>query len=193
LKERIIATIDLEEYLCTNTLRIGILKDFSFSLKYLLALINSKVINFVFLKYFLNKDIYAYQLEQIPIAISKAESPFVNLVDYLLFLNDKNSEQIFTHTTNARLAAHIEDVLNMMVYELYFEGHMKEIELDVITFVSDELDKMNNDDKLKDDLPKAIEHFYLWLQTPDNQVRQRINIVDIKSPNILSKINLATQ
>ena len=28
---------------------------------------------------------------------------------------------------------------------------------------------------------------------PCNPVRQRINIVDIKSPDIISKINLATQ
>ena len=163
------------------------------SLKLICGLLNSKVLNYWYCNKYLMPTIGIYELHTIPIKVPTNPKPFINLVDYLIYLNNKNSEQIFTHTTNERLAANIEDVLNMMVYELYFEKHMNEVGLDVIIYVSDELDKINKDNKLNDNLPKAIEHFYLWLQTPDNQVRQRINIVDIKSPNILSKINLATQ
>ena len=118
------------------------------------------------------------------------QTPFVNLVDYLLFLNDKNSEQLFPHTTNERIAAHVEDVLNMMVYELYFEKHMKEVGIDVLQFINP---KQIGNLITGNEKAEEIKKFYLWLQTPDNQVRQRINIVDIKSPNIISKINLATQ
>jgi hypothetical protein len=120
----------------------------------------------------------------------KEQEPFEILVDYLLYLHNKQSEQIFTHTANERIASHIEDVLNMMVYELYFSAHMKEAGIDVLQFM-----KPKPIAHLKTDTEKAdvIKAFYLWLQTPDNAVRQRINIVDIKSPNILSKINLATQ
>ena len=77
-----------------------------------------------------------------------------------------------------------------MVYELYFEKHMKDANIDVLQFI-----KPHPINKLKSNKEKAevIKDFYMWLQTPDNSVRQRINIVDIKSPTIISKINLATQ
>lgn len=67
LKQRIVATIDTENYICTNTLRIGILINNEYNLHYVLGIINSKLINWMFLKYFMNKDIYSYQLRQIPV------------------------------------------------------------------------------------------------------------------------------
>jgi hypothetical protein len=167
------------------------------NLKYILSILNSRTADFYFFqitaKIAGGRKRYTKQyVEQIPIPqISKAkQEPYEVLVDYLLYLHNKPSEQIFTHTANERIAAHIEDVLNMMVYELYFESHMKEVGIDVLQFINP-----TPIDNLKDDFIKAeeVKKFYLWLQTPDNAVRQRINIVDIKSPNIISKINLATQ
>jgi hypothetical protein len=116
--------------------------------------------------------------------------PFINLVDYLLYLNEKDSPAIFTHTANVRLASHIQDVLDMMVNELYFEEHMKVKGLDVLAF----LHPWPIQGLIKaEEKAEVIEAFYLWLQTPDNPVRQRINLIDIKSTDILSVINLATQ
>jgi hypothetical protein len=168
------------------------------SLKFILALLNSRTINFYHKFKFLDLEkntfpkILIANCKKFPVPdIRPAEqSPFITLVDYLLYLNDKHSEHIFSHTTNERIAAHVEDVLNMMVYELYFDRHMKEEGIDVLQFI-----KPKPIDSFQTDTEKAeeIKKFYLWLQTPDNQVRQRINIVDIKSPNIISKINLATQ
>lgn len=167
------------------------------NLKYILAVLNSRAADFYFFqitaKIAGGRKRYTKQyVEQIPIpqVSLSMQKPFEALVDYLLYLNDKKFEQIFPHTTNERIASHIEDVLNMMVYELYFEKHMKETGIDVLQFINPK-----PIDILKVDAEKAeeIKKFYLWLQTPDNQVRQRINIVDIKSPNIISKINLATQ
>jgi adenine-specific DNA-methyltransferase len=170
------------------------------SLKYILALLNSKAVNFYHKYKFLDLEkntfpkILIANCKKFPIPDIEPvkQMPFINLVDYLLYLNDKNSEQIFAHTTNERIATHVEDILNMMVYELYFEEHMKakEVQLDVLQFISP---KPIATLKSGEEKAEVIKAFYLWLQTPDNAVRQRINIVDIKSPNILSKINLATQ
>ena len=89
LKRRIIAVYDDEKFLCTNTLRIGYLKCEGFDLKYILAIINSNAINFLFLKQFLNKDIYAYQLQQIPIPLISFDDqlPFIQKADLMLSLN----------------------------------------------------------------------------------------------------------
>jgi hypothetical protein len=67
LKQRIVATLDMDNLLCTNTLRIGVLKNLDYDLKFILGILNSTLINFIFSKFFLNKDIYAHQLERVPI------------------------------------------------------------------------------------------------------------------------------
>jgi adenine-specific DNA-methyltransferase len=97
LKTRIVATLDTEKYLAMNTLRFGIAKENFIDLKCLLGLLNSKLINFLFLKSFFNKDIYAYQLERIPIPFSCSKQSFeantikeiVNCVTQLLAAKQK--------------------------------------------------------------------------------------------------------
>ncbi|MDB2385515.1 BREX-1 system adenine-specific DNA-methyltransferase PglX, partial [Polaribacter sp.] len=93
LKQRIIATLDEKNKLCTNTLRIGIPKpDININLKLVLGILNSKLINYIFLKFFLNKDIYAYQLQKIPIINYEEEKVTVkisNKVNFMLNINEK--------------------------------------------------------------------------------------------------------
>jgi len=88
LKTRIVATLDSDNYLCTNTLRIGLLKNNKFDIRYVLSILNSKVINWIFSKFFLNKDIYAYQLERLPIPeISLLQQKeYIDLVNEILEL-----------------------------------------------------------------------------------------------------------
>ena len=89
LKRRIIAVLDNEKHLCTNTLRIGYLKSKKYDLKFILGILNSNVINFLFLKQFLNKDIYAFQLQQIPIPklSFSNQQPFIEKADLMLTLS----------------------------------------------------------------------------------------------------------
>lgn len=94
LKRRIIATFDDQKFLCTNTLRLGILKNASFNIKFILSILNSNVINFLFLKRFLNKDIYSFQLQQIPIKniLLESQQPFIERADLMLSLNKNLNE-----------------------------------------------------------------------------------------------------
>lgn len=112
LKQRIIATYDDEGYLCTNTLRIGNLINDDFDLKYILACLNSTIINFLFLKFFLNKDIYSYQLQLIPIVNIPKERQklFSDKVDKILTLKQENPK---ADTSN------LEKEIDQMVYALY--------------------------------------------------------------------------
>lgn len=95
MRRRIIATYDNNSILCTNTLRIGILKNEKYNLKFLLAILNSSTINYIFLKFFLNKDIYAYQLKTIPIKFVKPEGQrlFADRVDILINFNKEFSSK----------------------------------------------------------------------------------------------------
>ena len=168
------------------------------NLKYILALLNSNTINFYHKYKFLDLEkktfpkILIANCKQFPIANINLiqQKSFITLVDYLLYLYNKENPQIFDHTDNTRIASNIEEVLNMMVYELYFEEHMKQNDIDVLQFIQPKpIDNLDNDN----DKVEVIKNFYLWLQTADNIVRQRINSIDIKSPDILSVINSATK
>ena len=157
--------------------------------KYLLGILNSTLINWYFIN-FLSESLHFYpdDAKSLPIkSISiNQQTPFITLVDYLLYLHNKETPQILSHTSNTRIASHLEDILNMMVYELYFEEHMKKVGIDVLQFINPK-----PIDTLKSDKEKAevIQEFYEWYQKPDNAVRQRMLLVDTRSKDIIGLIN----
>lgn len=78
----------------------------------------------------------------------------------------------------------------MMVYELYFEKHMKENGLNVLKFIKPEsIQNIENEDEIRE----IIKRFYSWYQKPENEVRQRILLIETRSKDILAVIrDLAT-
>ena len=88
-----------------------------------------------------------------------------------------------------------EDVANMMVYELYFTKHMQELEIDVLQFI--DTDKYfqpidTSETANKEANAKIIGNCYKWLQGQDNPIRNRILLSNIKSPDIIKRINAST-
>ena len=116
LKDRIVATYDEEGYTCTNTLRMLYIKEQQleqqYPLKYILALLNSSLINYIFRTLFLNKDIYKYQLEQLPIptATSTELQQIIALVDKILAAKKANPQADTTEQ---------EQQIDKLVYQLY--------------------------------------------------------------------------
>lgn len=107
------------------------------NLKYLLAVLNSKISDYYFFevtaKIAGGRKRYTKQyVEQIPIPeISQAEQePFVKLVDYILFL--KNESQL---KESGIICNFFEEIVNAMVYELYFDDLLKESKRDVIKHI----------------------------------------------------------
>lgn len=105
-----------------------------------------------------------------------------NLVDMLVYLYEDKNPDILDHTANKRIKVHIEDVLNMIIYELYFGEHMKEKGIDVIADLKGY--KFDNTD-----LPKEIEHFYTWYQKSENMVRQKLMLLDTRSNKFIYLIH----
>ena len=189
--DSIIATIDTNNYFYSNTIHGTIIKDDTFEIKFILSILNSNVLKYYYRqttseggKVFAQVKIEI--LRQMPIKITEKlkQTSFVILVDYLLHLYNKENPAILLHTDNTRIASHLEDILNMMVYELYFEEHMKEVDLDVLKFVTPVLESLQN-------LPieQQIKELYEWYQKPENAVRQRMMLIDTRSPDILAVIH----
>ena len=115
LSERIVATYDDSGYICTNTLRMLYLKEeynSSLDLKFILGILNSRLINRFFLRMFLNKDIYRYQLERLPIpsATKEQQAPIISLVDDILATKKANPSA----DTSVQEAE-----IDRLVYDLY--------------------------------------------------------------------------
>ena len=113
---------------------------------------------------------------------SKGEKIVERLTDFLLYLYDKNNANIFTHTSNKRLATHIEEIIDMIFYELYFEQHMKDNQIDVIA-------DLNRYDWSGISDAATIEAFYKWYQQSENMVRQKIMLLDTRSNNFIYQIH----
>jgi hypothetical protein len=162
-------------------------------LKYLVGILNSRLFRYCFEEDFPelqgnSREIKAFVMREIPILYpdEAIEKPITSLVDFILYLNNIENPAIISHTPNIKIASIIEDILNMVVYEIYFENELKNNKLNVLEFLNPVLIGSNANEK-------AILEFYLWYQQPENPVRNHILSVDIKSPDLLSRINLATR
>ncbi len=163
------------------------------NLNYLLSVLNSRIIDFY---HFQNTAQIAggrkrytkqyVELFPIPQISNKEMTPFEKLADYLTYLNDVTKLPVNPYTENENIAQVFEDALNMMVYELYFEQHMKELDIDVLQFVTEKtLPWLTKDDKKDADI---IGRVYKWLQERENPIRNRIISANIKS-NYIRRIN----
>ena len=112
LPDRIIATYDETGILCTNTLRMIVPKNNDYDIKAILGILNSKLINYIFRTLFLNKDIYKYQLERIPIPQTSSSLGLLitQLVDNCLIAKRSNPSA----DTSA-----LESEIDRLVYQLY--------------------------------------------------------------------------
>lgn len=117
--------------------------------------------------------------EEVP---SDVDDTISNLVDLLTYLYDGKNPDIFDHTSNKRVRAHLEDVLNLVVYELYFGEHMREKGIDVIADLKSYKFEKHN-------MSIEIEHFYTWYQKSENKIRQKLMLLETRSKDALYVIH----
>ncbi|MCL6259464.1 Eco57I restriction-modification methylase domain-containing protein [Aquiflexum sp. TKW24L] len=162
----------------------------TFSYKFLLIVLNSSIINWYF-KCFLSESLHFYPNDAKSLPIAKLafenQKPFEIIAEYLIYVNDPKHEGLMEKVNNETVNEVFENVVNMMVYELYFEEEMKSKEIDVMKFVT----SFTFPDIIKSEDPKAvIQKVYYELQQKDNPIRKRILIANSRSETI-ARINAA--
>lgn len=166
------------------------------NLKYLLAILNSKLSEWYFDKITTSSGVGTNMwkktyVEQIPIPeISKSEMrPFEILVDYVTFIK-KQEERISPYTPNDHMAANFEEIIDACVYELYFKEHMKEKEITVINEVTELLKPIDNIDEKTQakKIISIINKVYDEYKSTDNTIRRRILDFPVKSADIINVI-----
>ncbi|OYU95977.1 MAG: hypothetical protein CFE21_06060 [Bacteroidetes bacterium B1(2017)] len=172
------------------------------NLKFLLAILNSRLMDF----YFYQKTAqiaggrkrYTKQyVELLPIPQITDETilkKFEVIVTYMIYLNDINKPPVNPYTDNASIAPVFEDVLNMMVYELYFDEHMKQEEIDVLRYIDiektfPEILPFSQESKTQAEI---IGRAYKTLQEQESPIRNRMILSNIRSKEIIRRINSTT-
>jgi hypothetical protein len=165
------------------------------NLKFILCILNSKAANFYFNLISTTSGMgtnrwLKYKIEKLPIPNPNLvnKQPFEIFAEYLIYLNDPKQEAVLKEASNKAVSQVFEDLVNMMVYELYFEEEMKAKEIDVLQFINE---------KAFPDITKAcdpktiIQKVYYELQQKDNPIRNRILVASSRSETI-ARINAAT-
>ncbi len=166
------------------------------NLKYLIAILNSKVSDFWFFQITAKiaggrKRYTGQYVEQvlIPKTTEKNEKLLEMIVDYLIYLSDLKNPKVNKYIPNSDMISVFEEVLNYCVFELFFEEHMKEEKIDVIQFLDlKPINELSN----PNEVCSIIDNTYNWLQHMDNPIRNRVIRSEMVSPHIIGYIKRNT-
>ncbi|MBV6439221.1 MAG: hypothetical protein EPGJADBJ_00860 [Saprospiraceae bacterium] len=156
------------------------------ALKYLVAFLNSKLFRFCFKDNFSEilgetRVLSKVFFDKIPVKkiSQEAENSFEQLVDLLLF-----------HiATNNHFKVLFERVLDGMVCELYFGDLMREKEVDILGQVERDLVPFRTFITMSDSQKaEAIEQLHRLWTHPESQVRNRLALMPVRSPDVLGVI-----
>jgi hypothetical protein len=133
---------------CNNSLLHVIKVNSKESSRYILSLINSELIGWYFLKKFARfektfPEVRVHEVNRLPIKTYVNKKLFEIIVDYILFLKTQPTDKI---------SFYFEQLLDGMVYELYFENEIKQAGCDILKYLDDlpEIkDEMADEEKLK--------------------------------------------
>ncbi len=181
--DSLIAHLDTSQFVCMNNLHV-ITQTTPINLRYLLGLINSKMMNFY------------YQSLNPEVGEALAEVKKENVARLKIKMNPTYEKPI---ELLARVLLHISSldkrlttVLDSLVFELYFHEHMKEREIDVLEYVERDIDEVLKErefDSYKDEeKDQIIEQLKATWTKPGNEVRDRIKLFAVRSPEILKPI-----
>ena len=158
-------------------------------MKYLLAILNSTLINFYIKQTSTNTNITAKVLNSLPIVIPKnpnIQKLIAEIVEYVLCLYS-SKEQVSKLVSNSTIADYFEKIIDGCVYELYFEDHMKGLEINIIDSAK-QLIKPISQFTLDKEKTDAILDTFMMLKKTNNPIRNRMELFTLRSPELLKPI-----
>lgn len=155
-------------------------------MKYTLAILNSRLIRYC---YFDTKNGNAYlddehfgfklPLDTIPVIKLSDTKPFEILTDYILFLKSIPKEQrLDEYVPNTHIIKQFNDVIDNMVYEIYFANEFKAKNIDFIKYATEDFKSIDN--MGKESTLKTIKDAYLELCETKNPIRNNILLVPVE-------------
>jgi len=160
------------------------------NLKFLTALLNSKLIAF----WLRNKGKMQgnnYQIDkepllEIPIVQTDKEQIVATLVDYILLVHQPRKEQLIKYISNDLIIHSFEEVIDQIMYELYFGNEPEMQELKVLEYLKD-IQPIS--EKYTDKDVEAVVKFYHSIQEQKSPIRTVLLKANIVSKDIIAVIN----
>jgi len=146
--DSLVATIDTHQFICMNNLHVINKKDDGLSLYFLLALLNSSILNFYF--HYLNPEegealaeVKKENVENLVIRRPLNEKPFATVTKYILLLKILKKDSSF-----------FQQLLDAMIYELYMPEVIRQSDCEVLTYLNqlpeiDEISEVSAKKKFK--------------------------------------------
>jgi hypothetical protein len=157
------------------------------NLKYFTVILNSNLVDYAYRKYYsgggLGDSGIRYKkefIERIPLPVNYDKKYFEIIHDISAYSLKLKGSNLFYEISNA------------LVFNLYFPDHMKEREIDVLPFVERDIEKVMQGrefENLSDtEKEQVIEQLHQTWSHPDSEVRNRIKLFAVRSPEILKPI-----
>lgn len=184
-------------YFYSTTTVYGYVKkeDIQESYKFLMSILNSKVLWYYLVNtgavmangYFRFKTNYIKPFPIPEIKNLEMTKPFENLVDYITFLKKEKSKFDNFVVSMDYLISFYEDILNAMVYELYFDVEMKENDLEIISFSQKYIPEICN--RSIEESVSIITNTYLELSESENEIRNNIILMKLRLEELIGSID----
>ena len=178
---------------CANSVNYIIPKNDSIDLLFLLGLLNSSLLNYVFSRFSTNSNVNGYEVDNLPCIVGDSQTQLAvrSLVEYRLFIGCKNenfpaNDITSTSISTEAIASYIEAVIDTCILELYFKDHFVKKKLNIIEYVSNELKPIMEEDEAGS--RKQIIEFYKQINVPEHPIRNRLMRMTVDSPDIVGII-----
>jgi adenine-specific DNA-methyltransferase len=174
----LIAAYDSNKLYCFNSTNIIYAPKKGYYIKYLLAILNSKFLNFFYCKTYsldskVTVNVTLSNLSGLPIfnATQQQQTSIETLVDYILYLKAATA-QVHEYVTNDHLARKLEEVIDGCVYELYFSETMTAKGLGILDLVAEQCPSISH--KTDDETQLILNQVYSILIASEGAIRNRL-------------------
>lgn len=171
------------------------LRTTNISNKFIWLLLNSKLINWYCYYFIFGKAIRTMHFDspvtsRIPIKIPSSQVSFDTLVDYVKCLNQLDvNAKINEFVPNSHIIQSFEEVIDALVYELYFEEDFKKTGIEFMKYAERDFESIEG--KSEKEAIAIIEKAYQTLRERDNEIRNNLKLMDIKLADLIIHIKTA--
>lgn len=111
-------------------------------------------------------------------------------VQYILYVNSLNkTSQINDFVPNSHIVQLFEEVINALVYELYFEEDFKKAGIEFMKYAQRDFESI--EDKSEKETIEIIHNAYQTLREKNNEIRQNLKLMDTRLADLIMPIKTA--
>ena len=160
-----------------------------FEMEYILALLSSRIFDFLFRHINSNTQVSSGELNSLPVNIPTSNIQYIVkiLVNAIKYLKNEETRSVSSYFSNTIISQYLDKILDGVIIEIFFSEHMLEREINIIDAVYADINSILSDDKAKFNPTGLNALFTLWNER-DNKVRNRLILFTSRSEDLIKQI-----